>query len=364
MLSFQRNSLILPHVTQHLTTMKKIPHNPPNTLESQFSEIINYIAEAREHVFTITNTVLINLYWRIGERLSHRIASADWGEGIVKQLANYISQNIPDAKGFSDKNLWRMKQFYDTYSDSCDEKLSALLRQISWTNNLYIMSRCKTSEEREFYIRLSVSERLSSRELNRQINSGLFERCMLDKPKLSATLRDIVPSAEKTFRDRYVLEFLGGKNYSDEHSMKQTLIQEMKNFLLEIGKDFIFMGQEYRLQVGNEDFRIDLLFFHRELRCLVAFEIKMGRFHPANLGQLEFYLEALDRDIKKPHENPSIGILLCKDKDDEVVEYAMARSLSPTMVAEYQINLPDKKLLRNKMKELFEETLPDWEQPE
>ncbi len=151
------------------------------------------------------------------------------------------------------------------------------------------------------------------------------------------------------------MDFLGKKTYADEHSMKQAIISKMKDFILEVGKDFIYMGQEYRLQVGTEDFRIDLLFFHRELRCLVAFEVKMGRFHPKDLGQLEFYLEALDRDVRKPHENPSIGILLCKDKDDEVVEYAMARSLSPTLVAEYQLNLPSKKVLRAKMKELFEE---------
>ena len=136
--------------------------------------------------------------------------------------------------------------------------------------------------------------------------------------------------------------------------MKSALIQQMKDFILELGKDFIFIDQEYHLQVGCSDFRIDLLFFHRELQCLVAFELKMGKFKPEHLGQLNFYLEALDRDVKKPKENPSIGVLLCKDKDDEVVEYALSRSLSPTMVAEYQLCLPDKKLLQQKMKEIYE----------
>lgn len=333
--------------------MEHVINHTHNELESQFKEIVSIIHDARDKVYHVANVALIDLYWNIGKYLSDRISASSWGDGIIRQLAVYIEQNVSDAKGFSDKNLWRMKQFYSAYNHA-DTTLSAMLRQISWTNNLTIMSRCKTDEEREFYIRLSASERLSSRELNRQINSGLFERTMLDKPKLSSVLREIAPSAETTFRDKYVLEFIGAKNYHDELSMKQAIIEKMKDFLLEVGKDFIFMGQEYRLQVGNEDFRIDLLFFHRELRCLVAFEIKMGKFHPSNLGQLDFYLEALDRDVRKPHENPSIGILLCKDKDDEVVEYAMSRSLSPTLVAEYQLNLPDKNILRAKIRELFE----------
>ena len=157
------------------------------------------------------------------------------------------------------------------------------------------------------------------------------------------------------FRDQYVLEFIGGSDITTENSMKSALISQMKKFILELGKDFIFIDQEYRLQVGNSDFRIDLLFYHRELQCLVAFELKMEQFKPEYLGQLDFYLEALDRDVKKPKENPSIGVLLCKDKDDEVVEYALSRSLSPTMVAEYKLCLPDKKLLQQKMHEICEQ---------
>lgn len=297
---------------------------------------------------------MIELYWKIGERLSFRVANSHWGDGVIRQLADYIAANTEDSRGYYDKNLWRMKQFYETYR-GVDEKLSSLMRQIKWTNNLTIMSRCKIPEERDFYMRLTAEERLSTRELDKLISRGLFERTMIDTPKLSAVLREIAPSSERSFRDRYVMDFLGKKTYADEYSMKQAIITKMNDFILEVGKDFIYMGQEYRLQVGTEDFRIDLLFFHRELRCLVAFEVKMGRFHPTDLGQLEFYLEALDRDVRKPHENPSIGILLCKDKDDEVVEYAMSRSLSPTLVAEYQLNLPSKKVLQAKIKELFEE---------
>ena len=317
----------------------------------QFEEVIHLIQHARTEIIRTANTTLIELYWQLGAYLSNKIESAQWGEGVVSQLADYIARTAPELKGFSDKNLWRMKQFYETYCDA-NPKLSTLLREISWSNNMTIISRTKSAEERAFYLQLCANERLSNRDLNRQIDSALYERSQLSEPKLSPVLREIVPEAEKVFRDQYVMEFIGGKEYKTENAMKSALVQQMKQFILELGKDFIFVDEEYRLQVGNSDFRIDLLFYHRELQCLVAFELKTGKFKPEHLGQLNFYLEALDRDVKKPKENPSIGILLCKDKDDEVVEYALSRSLSPTMVAEYQLCLPDKKLLQQKMHEI------------
>jgi predicted nuclease of restriction endonuclease-like (RecB) superfamily len=270
-------------------------------------------------------------------------------------LAEYIAQKNPDLKGFSNKNLWRMKKFYEAYSLQ-EQKVSALLRQIGWTNNLTIMSRCKSDDERRFYLELCAHDHLSSRQLDRQIDSSLYERTKLSKPKVSAVLRQITPEAERVFRDQYVMEFITGKESKPENKFRKALINKMKDFILELGTDFIYIDQEYRLQVGNSDFRIDLLFYHRELQCLVAFELKTGKFKPEYLGQLNFYLEALDRDVKKPKENPSIGVLLCKDKDDEVVEYALSRSLSPTMVAEYRLNMPNKNLLRDKLKEIIKDT--------
>ena len=317
----------------------------------QFDEVIRLIQEARTRVIRTANSALIDLYWQIGAYLSDKTTNAQWGEGVVTQLAEYIAHTSPDIKGFSPQNLWRMKQFYDSYK-GLDEKLSTLLREISWSNNLTILSRTKSDEERVFYLQLCAKERLSYRNLNRQIDSALFERTMAQKPKLSPVLREIAPTADQLFRDQYVMEFIGGKEYKTENSLKAALVHQMKEFILELGKDFIFIDEEYRLQVGNSDFRIDLLFFHRELQCLVAFELKTGKFKPEHLGQLNFYLEALDRDVKKPKENPSIGVLLCKDKDNEVVEYALNRSLSPTMVAEYKLSLPDKKLLQAKMREI------------
>ena len=228
--------------------------------------------------------------------------------------------------------------------------MSALLTQISWTNHLAIMSKAKTVEERHFYIMLCVKESYSSRELERQINSGYYERYMLSKEKLLP--EPIKGLKENPFLDSYVIEFLDLPKNFKESDLRKGLIQNMKDFILEVGKDFTFIDEEYRVQVGGEDFRIDLLFFHRGLQCLVAFELKIGKFKPEYISKMDFYLEALDRQKKKENENPSVGMILCASKDDEVVEYAMSRTLSPMMVAEYKLQLPDKTVLQKKLQEL------------
>ena len=177
---------------------------------------------------------------------------------------------------------------------------------------------------------------------------------MIGNTKLSKAVRESNNDLSNTFKDSYVFEFLNLPDPHSESDLQRGLVRQMKDFILELGKDFLFIGEEYKLQVGNSDFYTDLLFYHRWLQCLVAFELKADKFKPDHLGQLNFYLEALDRDVKKPNENPSIGVLLCKDKDSEVVEYALSRSLSPTMVSEYTTQLPDKKLLQQKLHELFD----------
>lgn len=318
--------------------------------QSEFSDVLKQIQETRQKVFVHINTALIDLYWQIGQIISQKVSSESWGKSVVSELANYITQNAPEINGFSDKNLWRMKQFYETYQS--DPKLSPLVRELPWTHNTIIFSRCKSAEEREYYLRLCIKEHYSKRELERQISSSHFERTMLGNQKLSAVLREIRPSINNTLKDNYVLEFLGLPTEHEEKELQTALIRNMKQFILELGRDFIFIGEEYRLQVGNQDFYVDLLFFHRGLAALVAFELKIGKFSPEHLGQINFYLEALDRDVKKTHENPSIGVLLCRDKDEEVVEYALSRNLSPTMVAQYEIQLPDKKLIQAKLHEL------------
>ena len=234
---------------------------------------------------------------------------------------------------------------------------NSILVSLSWTHHRTIFSRCKTEEEREFYIRLCIQENFSVKELERQINSSSFERTMIGNSKISPSLRKSHPDITNNFKDSYVFEFLNLPDKHSESDLQSSLIAQMKDVILELGKDFLFIGEEYKLQVGNTDFYIDLLFYHRELQCLVAFELKSDNFKPSHLGQLNFYLEALDRDVKKQNENPSIGILLCKDKDSEVVEYSLSRSLSPTLVSEYKTLLPDKKLLQQKLREIFENNI-------
>lgn len=320
-------------------------------IETQFADIISLIKNARTAALKTVNSTLINLYWNIGEYIHNKVKKAEWGQSVVKQLAEFLSKNEPGLKGFSDKNLWRMKQFYESYCEY--PKLSPLVREISWSHNLAIFSRCSNPEAREFYLKLSKKENYSFRELDRQISAGFFERSIIGNAKLSTVLRELHDDLENSFKDSYVFEFLNLSEPHTESDLQKSLVQEMRSFILELGKDFLFISEEYKIQVGNSDFYIDLLFYHRGLQCLVAFELKVDKFKPEHLGQLNFYLEALDRDVKKSNENPSIGILLCKDKDNEVVEYALSRSLSPTLVAEYKTQLPDKKLLQRKIHELF-----------
>jgi predicted nuclease of restriction endonuclease-like (RecB) superfamily len=203
-----------------------------------------------------------------------------------------------------------------------------------------------------------VRERWSSRELQRQLNGALFERTIVHPAKVSAVLRQLHPVAETIFKDTYLLDFLELPGGHSESDLQKALIANLRRFLLELGRDFTFVGEQYPLQVGNKDFRIDLLFYHRELQCLVAFELKIEEFAPEHLGKLEFYLEALDRDVKKPHERPSIGVLLCATKDSKVVEYALSRSASPALIAEYQTALPARKLLQRKLHEFYQLAMP------
>jgi predicted nuclease of restriction endonuclease-like (RecB) superfamily len=322
-----------------------------DTLEVAFDEVVEMIRQARQRAFQAVNTELIDLYWRVGEYLSRKIESAAWGEGVVEQLARYIAARHPGLKGFTRRNLFRMRQFYETYRH--DEKVSPLVTQLPWTHNLIILSRGKRAEEREFYLRLCLREGWSKRELERQINTALFERAVLDPPRVSALLAPVHPGSESFFKDSYLLDFLALPERHVEGDLQRGLVANLRRFLIELGRDFCFVGEQYQVQVGNKDFRIDLLFFHRELQALVAFELKIDEFQPGDLGQLAFYLEALDRDVRKPHERPSIGVLLCAGKDQEVVEYALSRTLSPALIAEYQLQLPDKKLLADKLREFY-----------
>lgn len=339
--------------------------------EKQFIDIIKLIKSAKEKTLLQVNASLIELYWNIGTYVHQKVVSNEWGKSIVSELSKHIQKVEPGIQGFSDRNIWRMKQFYETYTNEeflklsalptvletieiqADRILSALLTELSWSAHLEILSGCKTAEERLFYLINSKSERWSYRELKRQIESSTYERVMISSNS-SNPLSNLIEDKKSIFKDSYVLEFLSLPHNHNELDLQAAIVSNIKNFILEFGRDFAFMGQEYRVQVGNQDFFIDLLFYHRGLQCLVAIELKTVKFSPEHLAQINFYLEALDRDIKKENEKPSIGILLCKGKDDVVVEYALNRSLNPAMVADYQLALPDKKLLHDKWQEILE----------
>lgn len=332
---------------------------PP--VETAFSEVVQLIQASRQQAARAVNTELIELYWRIGDYLHRKIESDGWAKGTVVQLAAYIAQREPGLRGFSPQNLWRMRQFFVTYRDL--PELSPLLRELPWSSHLHIMSRSKQPEEREFYLRLAVQNRWPVRELARQLDGALFERTVLSPPKLSTVLRELHPAAASHFKDAYLLEFLALANEHSEADLHRSLLSNLGRFLTELGRDFCYIGSEYPLQVGGQDFALDLLFFHRGLNCLLAIELKVTAFQPEHLGKLNFYLEALDRDHRKPHENPAIGLLLCASKDSEVVEYALSRTLSPALIAEYQTKLPDKKLLAAKLHEFYELNAPSDSEP-
>lgn len=328
------------------------PGDEPLVTDVAFGDVLGLIRAARQRAFHVVNTELIDLYWRIGKYVHERVRTDGWAKATVEQLAAYIAQREPGQRGFSAQNLWRMRQFFEAYSNP--EVLSTPLRELPWSAHLHLLSRTKRAEEREFYLRLAVQQRWSVREVARQIDSGLFERALIDPPQVSAALKAMHPQAEQQFKDTYLLDFLSLPAPHSEADLHRGLLMNLGRFLTELGRDFCYIGSEYPIQVGGQDFALDLLFFHRGLNCLVAVELKVTAFVPEHLGKLNFYLEALDRDVRKPHENPAIGLLLCAAKDKEVVEYALSRSLSPALIAEYQTRLPDKKLLAAKLHEFYQ----------
>ena len=331
------------------------------TPQADFSEITQLIVAARVRAVQAVNTTLIDLYWQVGQTISQKIALAQWGDGVVAQLAAHLAQTQPSLRGFTRSNLFRMRKFFEAYQG--DEVVAPLARQLPWSHNLIILNQSKRPEEREFYLRQAIREQWGKRELERQFKTALFERAVLNPVKVSAVLSQLQPDALSIFRDSYLVEFLGLPQEHAEADLHLGLLAHLKDFLIELGRDFCFVGSQYPLQVGGRDFALDLLFFHRGLNCLVAIELKIGRFEPEYLGKLGFYLEALDRDVKKLHEQAAIGVLLCASKDDEVVEYALSRSLSPALIAQYQTQLPDKALLQAKLHEFYLRAVPEDDAP-
>lgn len=316
-------------------------------------DIVSVIEAHRKIAFQKVNEELITMYYEIGKYLSKKVKEEKWGSKVIENISKEIKNKYPTLKGFEKRGLYRMIQFYETYIGN--EIVSTLLTQISWSNNVMIISSTRSMEEKEFYIRMCIKNNYSTRELNRQITSGYYQRYILSNGNALESIEkaiddDDLPNTK--ILDSYSLEFLDLPNKYSEKDLRKAIVKNLKVFILEIGKDFTFVSEEFRIQVGNNDYYIDLVFYNRNLKCLVAFELKIGEFKPEYISKMNFYLEALDRQEKKENENPSIGIILCSEKNNVVVEYAMARNTSPLLVAEYKTNLIDKKLLEKKIIEL------------
>ena len=322
-------------------------------LDSNFSQIIKMIEKRKNNAYRKVNEEMILLYIEVGKFLYDMKQNSSYGDKITTKAADFMKNNYPAIKGFTKRNIERMVQFYSTYKD--DEIATPLVTQLSWTNNLLILSGAKTKEERHFYLQLSIRNNYSKRELDRQITSSYYERYMLSDGKQLPTVTKTIDEDDypnTRILDTYSLEFLDLPSEFSEKDLKNAIIKNLKDFILEVGKDFTFIGDEYRVQVGNHDFFIDLLFYNRDLSCLVAFELKLGEFKAEYLGKINLYLEALDRNVKKKQENPSVGVILCSSKDKDVVEYSLGKNMPQTLISEYKLKLIDKKLLETKLKEM------------
>ena len=362
------------------------------SMEQQFGEVVDIILQHKSRASKAVNEELLLTAWHVGGYVSAKLKSEEWGSKVVSQLSEYIRSKRPDIKGYGRSSIYNMVLFYDEYSSEIftstverylnsefvqprigqietsvflsSQETSAIVQAASaqivqplagqmpkilelttFTNHIEILCRCKSNEERLFYILYANKERLVKRELQRCISNQTYSTLLGSKNNMSKGLLETYPNAPVMFKDTLFVDFLNLPKKHSETKLKNSLVENMKQFILELGKDFISMDQEYRLQVGASTYKADLLFYHRGLQALVAVELKKTKFHPRDLGQLEFYLEALDRDVKRSNENPSIGIILCPEADRVVVEYAMSRSMSPTMIAEYKrILIPQERL--------------------
>ena len=359
-------------------------------MEQQFREVIDIILQHKSRAAKAVNEELLLTAWHVGGYVSAKLKSEEWGSKVVSQLSEHIRSQQPDLKGYSRRNIYNMVMFYEEYSSETfivtvekylnsefvqprtaqietnrptqevavivqpetaqfiqpkTGQMPKILELTTLSNHIEILCRCKSNEERMFYILYANKEHLVKRELQRCISNQTYTALLDNKTNMSKGLLEVYPNAPIMLKDTLFIDFLNLPKKHSESKLKNSLVEHMKQFILELGKDFIFMEQEYRLNIGASTFKADLLFFHRGLQALVAVELKRTKFHPRDLGQLEFYLEALDRDVKRSNENPSIGIILCPEADQVVVEYAMSRNMSPTMIAEYKrILIPQERM--------------------
>lgn len=317
------------------------------------NDIKELIHKKQYSVLQVMNSETIKLYWEIGEEIYRQQEKNKWGKSIVQVLSKELQQEFPGAKGYSAANLWRMRNFYLSYRDS--EKLAPLVREISWSSNIIIMEKCKDDLQREFYIQMTKRYGWTKRILINFIEAQTYEKYLLNQTNFDSTLpKERRAQAKLAVKDEYTFDFAELSPEYSEHELEMQLVNNIRAFLIEMGGDFTFIGNQYHLVVGSRDLYIDLLLFHRRLRSLVAIELKIGEFEAEYAGKMQLYLTALDEQVKLPDENPSIGIIICKSKDKTYVEYALKQSNVPIGVAIYQLS--------NSLPEDMKEMLPEPEE--
>lgn len=303
---------------------------------SLLGQIKERVRSAQYEALKVVNKELINLYWDIGRMIMSRQEGASWGKSIVKNLARDLQAEFPGVSGFSMTNLWRMKLFYETYCDN--PKLAPMVREISWTHNLVLLEKCKDNLAREFYIRMSRKSGWTKNVLLHQVENQTYEKMLLNQTNFPETLPpEVQNQAKLAVRDEYTFDFLDLSDAYTEHQLEEALLGKVNLFLRTMGGMFTFVGSQHRVEVADQEFFIDLLLFHRRLRCLVAIDLKIGRFEPEYIGKMQFYLAVLNDKVRLDDENPSIGIVLCKSKERTIVEYALKNSDQPIGVASYRI---------------------------
>jgi predicted nuclease of restriction endonuclease-like (RecB) superfamily len=301
-----------------------------------FKEIKERIHKAQYDAFKSVNKELINLYWDIGRSIVAKQEKLGWGKSIVETLARDLQKEFPGIQGFSVQNLWNMRQFYSAYKGN--PKLQPMVGEISWTKNVIIMQRCKDDIQREFYIKTTKKFGWTKDVLINQLEAGAFDRYMANQTNFDKAVPEKYRhQAKLAVKDEYSFDFLELGEEHSEKELERALLENVRKFLIEMGGYFTFVGNQHRLEVDNQEFFIDLLLYHRHLRCLVAIELKVGAFKPEYAGKMQFYLSALNDRAKLPDENPSIGIILCKDKSRTIVEYALKDTKKPIGVSTYKL---------------------------
>ena len=310
------------------------------------NDIKEKIHKAQYEALKQVNSKLLTLYWEIGRSIVEKQKQYGWGKSIVENLSKDLQYEFPGVQGYSKDNLWRMRKFYTLYKEQT--KLAPLVQEIGWSQNIIIMEKCKDDLEREFYLKMTMQNGWSKNVLINQIEGKSYEKFLLNQTNFeNAKPLKNKYQAKLAVKDEYNFEFLEISDVHTEKELEQALMNNMRQFLLELGNDFTFLGNQFRLQIGEEDFYIDLLLFHRRLRSLVAIELKAGKFKPEFAGKMNFYLTVLDDTVKQEDENPSIGIIICKNKNKTIVEYALKSTNSPIGIANYTLTSSLPKAYKN-----------------